>query len=138
VLTRIPGLDYRRFLESVPGISALLVERVSKTLSVEGLPFTPLLALSGVPLKVYAGVAFSLGLSVGTVLLWTVLARVVRIAPTFLFAAVIRRLFGRSIDARPILWGALVAVFWLVFYVFYFIVMSRDGTPLPVVRSSSS
>ena len=125
VLARIPGLDYLKFLESVPGISAALVERVSKTLSTEGLPFTPLLALGGVPLKVYAGTAFSLGLSVGTVLLWTVFARVVRIAPTFLFVAAMRRLFGRSIDARPVLWGALVVLFWLVFYVFYFVLMSR-------------
>jgi len=125
VFTRIPGLDYLRFLESVPGISAALMERISTTLSAGGLPFDPLLALSGVPLKVYAGVAFSLGIPLGTVLVWTVFARVVRIAPTFLFAAAVRRLFRRSIDARPEVWAALVAIFWLVFYVLYFIVMSR-------------
>ena len=125
LLVRIRGLDYLRFLEGIPGISALLVDRVSKTLSAEGLPFTPLLALSGVPLKVYTGVAFSLGIPLGTVLIWTVFARVVRIAPTFLFAAAVRRLFHRSIDARPAVWGALVALFWLVFYLFYFILMSR-------------
>jgi hypothetical protein len=102
------------------------VDRVSETLSAGGLPFDPLLALGGVPLKVYAGVAFSLGIPLGTVLVWTVFARVVRIAPTFLFAAAVRRLFRRSIDARPAVWGALVAIFWLVFYVLYFIVMSRN------------
>jgi hypothetical protein len=125
VLARIPDLDYRKFLESVPGISAALVERVSKTLSAEGLPFDPLLALGGVPLKVYAGVAFSLEIPLGTVLLWTVFARVARIAPTLLFAAAVRRLFRRSIDARPAAWAALVAIFWLFFYVLDFIVMSR-------------
>lgn len=125
LLTRIRGVDYQTFLEGIPGISALLVDRVSETVSAGGLPFDPLLALGGVPLKVYAGVAFSLGIPVGTVLLWTVFARVVRIAPTYLFAAAVRRLFRRSIDARPAVWGALVAIFWLVFYVLYFIVMSR-------------
>jgi hypothetical protein len=125
LLTRIRGVDYQTFLESVPGISAALVDRVLETLSAGGLPFDPLLALGGVPLKVYAGVAFSLGIPLGTVLVWTVFARVVRIAPTFLFAAAVRRLFRRSIDARPAVWAALVALFWLVFYVLYFIVMSR-------------
>jgi hypothetical protein len=125
LLTRIRDLDYLRFLEGIPGISAPIVDRVSETLSAGGLPFDPLLAVGGVPLKVYAGVAFSLGIPLGTVLVWTVFARVVRIAPTFLFAAAVRRLFRRSIDARPAVWATLVAIFWLVFYVLYFIVMSR-------------
>jgi hypothetical protein len=126
LVPRIRGFDYLRFLEQIPGISAPLVDRVSETLSAGGLPFDPLLAVSGVPLKVYAGVAFSLGIPLGTVLVWTVFARVVRIAPTFLFAGAVRRLFRRSIDARPAVWAALVAIFWLFFYVLYFIVMSRS------------
>src|SRR5688572_5325051 len=55
------GPDYLAFLESLPAISRPLVARVSGTLAAEGLPYNPLLVLGGVPLKVYAAVAFSLG-----------------------------------------------------------------------------
>jgi hypothetical protein len=109
----------------VPGISAGLIARAREPLASEGLPYTPWLVLGGVPLKVYAALAFSLGAPLGPVLLWTVFARVVRIAPTYVGAAAVRLLCRRSIDARPALWCALVAAFWLVFYLFYFIRMGH-------------
>jgi hypothetical protein len=119
------GLDYLAFLDCIPGISARLVHRVAQSLAADGLPYTPLLALGGVPLKVYGGVACSLGLSVGSVLIWTVFARLVRIAPTFLGVAALRLLVGRRIDSRPVTWWAALGLSWLAFYVFYFIRMSR-------------
>jgi hypothetical protein len=66
-----------------------------------------------------------LGLPLGAVLLWTVFARIVRIAPTFAGAAVTRLLFRRSIDTRAIVWATLLACVWLGFYIFYFIRVSR-------------
>jgi hypothetical protein len=105
---------------TIPGISASLVTQTHGRLASGGLPYTPFLGLGGIPLKVYVASAFSLGLSLGTVLLWTVFARVVRIAPTYAVAAAIRLLFGRQIDARPGVWLAVFGLFWLVFYVFYF------------------
>ena len=127
VLVAILGVDYLTFVESVPGISGALVKRVAGMLATEGLPWSPLLALGGVPLKLYVALAFFLGTALGPVLLWTIFARIVRIAPTVAGAAVMRRLFRRSIDARPVLWAALVIAFWFLFYVFYFIQMSRIG-----------
>jgi hypothetical protein len=56
---------------------------------------------------------------------WTVFARVVRMAPVFAVAAAARLLFRRSIDARPALWLAILGAVWSVFYVLYFIRMSR-------------
>jgi hypothetical protein len=76
-----------------------------------------------VPLKLYAASAFSLGLSLGAVLVWTVFARIARIAPTYAVAASLRLLFGQRIDRRP---GVVVAgwsFFWVAFYVFYFMRM---------------
>jgi hypothetical protein len=124
-LTELFGFDYLGFLPSIPGISERLIERVAGSLAEGGLPYTPLLALSGVPLKLYAALAFSLGASLGSVLLWTVFARIVRIAPTFAITAAIGAPLRRAIDARPALWTALLAVFWVAFYAFYLVRMSR-------------
>ena len=82
------GVVYVGFLAAVPGISWSMLERVRMLLGASGLPYTPLLIAGGVPLKVYAGLAFSLGFSLISVLVWTVFARIVRIAPVFAFAVV--------------------------------------------------
>ena len=94
------GLDYLGFLESIPGISGRLIKGAAGRLAAEGLPFSPWLVLGGVPLKVYAGVAFSLNLPLALVLLWTIFARMVRIAPTFAAVAAVRLLFRRRIFIR--------------------------------------
>jgi hypothetical protein len=119
LLMSVLRVDYLGFLQTIPGISFSLVARTQGTLAAGGLLYTPFLALGGVPLKLYAASAFSLGFSLGGVLLWTVFARIVRIAPTYAVAAASRLLFGRQIDARPGVWLAGFGLFWLVFYVFY-------------------
>jgi len=121
----ILGGDYLGFLAWIPGISRGLIERVTGRLADQGLPYTPLLVFGGVPLKLYSGVAFSLGLSLGPVLLWTGFARMVRIAPTFAAAAATRLLLRRRIDARATAWCAVLGGVWCVFYLFYFSVMRR-------------
>jgi hypothetical protein len=125
LLTAILRVDYLAFLDTIPGISGSLIAQVGASLRSDGLPYTPFLVTGGVPLKLYAASAFSLGLSLGAVLVWTVFARIVRIAPTFAVVAAMRLLFGRRIDARATAWCALLGIFWLAFYVFYFVRMSR-------------
>lgn len=125
VLTMVPALDYLAFLESLPGISEALIERTAAGLEAAGMPYSPFLVLGGVPLKVYGALALSLGLSLGSVLLWTVFARIVRIAPTFLLVAVVRLLFRRRIDAHPAAWSAALVLGWIAFYVVYFERMGR-------------
>jgi hypothetical protein len=120
LLMAILRVDYLGFLPSIPGISDTLIAQTEARLAAEGLPYTPFLAFGGVPLKVYVASAFSLGLPLGAVLLWTFFARVVRIAPTYAVAAAIRLLFGRQIDRRPGIWAAGVGLFWLAFYIWYF------------------
>ena len=118
------GLDYLSFLGWIPGISESLIHGVGQQIAADGLPYTPFLITAGVPLKLYVAQAFSLELSLGSVLLWTVFARIVRIAPTFAIVAAIRLLFGRRIDAHAGAWCVLLGIFWLAFYVFYFVRMS--------------
>jgi hypothetical protein len=120
LLVVILRVDYLDFLQVIPGISGSMIAQVEASLAAGGLAYTPFLAFGGVPLKVYAASAFSLGLSLGAVLLWTVFARVVRIAPTYAVAAAIRVLFGRQIDRRPGIWLAGLGLFWLAFYIWYF------------------
>jgi hypothetical protein len=123
LLVVVLGVDYLGFLQMIPGISASLIARVGEGVAADGLPYTPFLVAGGVPLKLYAASAFSLGLSLGAVLVWTVFARIARIAPTYAVAAGIRVLFGRHIDARPGVWFVGLCLFWLAFYVFYFVRM---------------
>ncbi len=123
LLVVVLGVDYLGFLQMIPGISASLIARVGESVAADGLRYTPFLVAGGVPLKLYAASAFSLGLSLGAVLVWTVFARIARIAPTYAVAAGIRVLFGRHIDARPGVWFVGLCLFWLAFYVFYFVRM---------------
>jgi hypothetical protein len=125
LLTAVLGVDYLGFLATIPGISGSLIATVGEKLAAQGLPYTPLLAFGGVPLKLYAASAFSLGMSLGAVLAWTVFARIVRIAPTYAVTAAIRMLFGKQIDKRPGAWFVGFCAFWIAFYVFYFVRMSR-------------
>lgn len=120
----IVGLDYPGFLDELPGISTQLVAEVSRDVGEGGLPYTPLFMLSGVPLKVWAAGAFANGFPLGAVLLWTVFARVVRIAPTILGVRLARRLGPTRPEAHPVGWCAALAAFWVVFYAVYFVRMS--------------
>jgi hypothetical protein len=120
------GVNYVPFLDLIPGISKGMLFAVGAQLGGDGgLPYTPLLILGGVPLKVYAGVAATVGIGLGPMVLWTVFARIVRIAPTFAVVAATRSLFRRSIDARTVAWSVLFVCVWVAFYVFYFVRMSR-------------
>ena len=125
LLSAMLGLDYVSFLNWIPRLSEPLIHRVGQELAAEGLPYSPFLVMAGVPLKLYVAQAFALELTLGSVLLWTVFARIVRIAPTFAIVAAMRLLFGRRIDAYAGTWCALLGIFWVAFYVFYFVHMSR-------------
>lgn len=123
LLQVVGGIDYLRLLPAIPGISGALIDRVRTTLAAGGLPYTPFLVLGGVPLKVYAGAALSLSMPIGLVLLWTVFARIVRMAPTFVLAAGARLVFRRAVDGRAAAWSVALGAVWVTFYVYYFMRM---------------
>jgi hypothetical protein len=120
LLMAVPGLDYLALLDAIPGISGGLIRGAGEGIRAAGLAYTPFLVLGGVPLKVYVALAFEHGIPLVSVLLWTTFARVVRIAPTVLILAAVRRLFGRRIDRHPAGWVTALMLFWVVFYFFYF------------------
>jgi hypothetical protein len=120
LLMAAPGLDYLALLDAIPGISAGLIQGAGEGIRTAGLPYTPFLVLGGIPLKVYVALAFEHRLPLLAVLFWTVFARVVRIAPTVLTLAAVRRLFGPRIDRHPAGWSAALMMFWVGFYVLYF------------------
>ncbi|MEW5915801.1 MAG: hypothetical protein AB1762_05325 [Gemmatimonadota bacterium] len=125
VLVAVVAVPYVSWLDAIPGISQTLIQETTVRLRAEGLPYTPLLIFGGVPLKVYAGCATMLGNSLGSLLLWTVFARIARIAPPVALLAVVRGIFRASIDRQPRRWMAAHLVVWTVFYVFYFIQMAN-------------
>ena len=108
------GVDYVSFLEWIPGISESLIHRLGQQVAAEGLAYSPFLVLAGVPLKLWVAQGFALEMSLGSVVLWTVFARIVRIAPTFAIVAAIHLLFGQRIDARARTCCALLGIFWLM------------------------
>lgn len=123
VLTAALRIDYLAFLESIPGISAGLIQSVGASVAADGLPYTPWLVLGGIPLKLYAGLGFDSGLPLVSVLAWTAYARIARIAPTYVLAASLHIGFQRRIDARPTAWTGALAVLWVAFYVLYLSVL---------------
>lgn len=124
ILVAILDIPYLGFLAAIPGISRTLIEQTAVRLTADGLPVSPFLVAGGVPLKVYAALAVTFGTSLGSVLLWTIFARIARIAPVFALVAVIRLLFRQSIDARGVAWFVLFVLSWLGFYILYFMRMS--------------
>ncbi|MGH7530376.1 MAG: hypothetical protein ACREMN_08350 [Gemmatimonadales bacterium] len=112
------------FVEAVPGIPPGMLGAVDRQLGT-GLPYTPWLVLGGIPLKVYAAVASVQAIPLAAALVWTVFARIVRIAPTYLLAVAVRVAAQRSIAARPSVWIALLVALWIAFYTVYFIAMDR-------------
>lgn len=118
------GLDYLVFVDRIPGIPESMISGVNNMLSIDGLPYTPLLVLTGVPLKLFSATAFSLGMPLASVLLWTLFARVVRIAPTYIVTAMVRLTLGRWIDTHVAAWLAFFVIAWFAFYVFYFVAVA--------------
>ena len=123
LLIRIFGVPYVDFLDAVPAISGSLLDTTAVTLVADGLPWTPWLVLGGVPLKVYAGVALTTGMSLGSVFVWSIFARIVRIAPVYALIAIVRLVFRRSIDQNARVWFVLYLLGWMLFYAFYFMRM---------------
>jgi hypothetical protein len=125
LLVAVLAVPYVGILDAIPGITRGLLQQTAAQLSGEGLPYTPFLIFGGVPLKVYAALATLTGTSLGALLLWTVFARVVRIAPAVALVATVRALFGASVDSHPARWMAAHVTIWTGFYIFYFMQMAK-------------
>lgn len=125
LLITVFGVDYLTLLDLVPGISPGLIQQASQSLGHDHLPYTPLLVLAGVPLKLYAALAFSLGHGLGAVLVWTVFARLVRIGPVYASFALVEMMARGKITRYPGAWCVALGSFWMIFYAFYFFRMGQ-------------
>lgn len=114
-----PG-EVTALITALPGISPALVDSVADALALHGLPWTPWLVAGGIPFKVYAMGAAGLGFPLEMVLVWTLLARVVRIAPVLLLALAVIRLAGPDPQRHPRRWFWAVLLAWAAFYGVYF------------------
>jgi len=107
-------------LTMVPGVSHELNSQTFANVESSGLPYTPLLVLGGVPLKIYTLASFGAGYSLFGILLWTIFARIVRIAPGFILTTVVGRIAKTSLNKHLVVWVASYLVLWIIFYIFYF------------------
>lgn len=107
-------------LTQIPGISHELNNQALMDIEKSGLPYTPFLVLSGIPLKVYTLTSFMVGHSLFAVLVWTIFAQIVRIAPGYFIALLLRKFAGKSIDRNPLSRITIYVVLWIIFYIFYF------------------
>jgi membrane protein YqaA with SNARE-associated domain len=100
----------RAFLVHVPGIHAPLVDAVHGQLRDHGLTAMLLGPLRGTPYKIYAAEWGAMKGGIAAFLLLSIPARYVR----FFLGAVVCAAFRRFLNPRRL------AIFWIVFYVWYF------------------
>jgi len=108
-------------LDRLPAIAPAMIARVGDDLQRDGLAAMAIGAFTGVPYKVYAILAPSAGIGLGTFLAASIPIRALRFVVAVLLADGINRALARRLTRRQRL-GLLGAV-WLVFYAVYFAVM---------------
>jgi len=109
-------------VDSVPLISAEMIERGGVEMRGEWLWNMIVGAMTGTPYKVYAINAPGAGLSLWAFLAGSVLARTVRWVLTLAFAALVFRALEKMGHSQIAIW--LWAALWLAFYAFYYVFMS--------------
>ncbi|RZL04288.1 MAG: hypothetical protein EOP36_01365 [Rubrivivax sp.] len=106
-----------RVLDAVPAIPADMLVRVHHELSADGLVAMLWGPLIGIPYKIYAVQAGSLGLSMPMFLLMTIPARITRFVITCVGFHAVSRLLGRYLGPRGI--AGCWALFWIMNYAIY-------------------
>jgi hypothetical protein len=108
-------------VDRVPAISASMVDGVATDLERQGLVATVWGAWRGVPYKVYAAQASSVGFGLGAFLMITVPARLLR----FLAIIALARFLARSMPNAwtPAQRRRCLAALWMIFYTGFFLLM---------------
>lgn len=110
-----------QIVESLPGISKVLLEREHQILRQKGLWAILIGPLKGIPYKIYAICAPSSGISLSQFLLISVPARSIRfVLVTLLADLAFHRLLPKLSVPVQI---TVLSVFWLIFYAGYFVKM---------------
>lgn len=104
----------------LPGVTEGMQESAGEVFQ-EGVPLAA--QAPGAPYKVYAAAAATSGTPLAPFLLWTLVVRLLRMLPTVLGMLILRTLFARSMAARPRLWLAVHAAFWINLYLVLFLLL---------------
>lgn len=108
----------RQFLDAVPAISPGMIWTTGYELNHQGFASIILGAFTGVPFKIYAVEAGTIGTGLSAFLGMAVIARLARFVFGALIAAAAANVLRRFFSERTIL--SLLAGFWVLFYAWYF------------------
>jgi membrane protein YqaA with SNARE-associated domain len=112
----------RHWLDLIPAISPALIGDVRRSLADHGLLSLVEGAFTGIPFKIYAVEAGATQQGLAAFLLMAIPARLIRFAAAAFIAAAAAHYLRRHIGQRALL--GLFAAVWVVFYAWYFSVMS--------------
>lgn len=110
----------RHLLDMIPAISPAMIWMTGYEFEHGGLTSMIAGAFTGVPFKIYAVEAGTIGTGLGAFLGMAVIARLMRFVLAALIAAAAANLLRRIYSERAIL--SLLAGFWVLFYAWYFTV----------------
>jgi membrane protein YqaA with SNARE-associated domain len=119
---QIDPAGVRGVLAKVPGISETMLMDVSRAFHTHGWFAMFAAAFAGVPYKLYAAEAGATGANLFVFLTLTLLARLPRFLLTAAIAAYAGGWMVRDVSLRAALSG--LAVFWVLFYLAYFSLLS--------------
>jgi membrane protein YqaA with SNARE-associated domain len=135
-------------LTEIPGINDALLLDAHERFASRGWVAVVRAPLDGIPYKVYATESGLAGKPVPELVSWTLLARLWRFILSAAAAALIGRVFSRSVRRSEGLWLAGTLGFWVFVYVRYFARLRRrygiglspseDGPPDGAVSAASS
>jgi hypothetical protein len=113
------GPSVTQLLERIPGIHPATLASASDQIAGHGAGALLLAAVQGIPYKVYATELTLAGVSLPTLLLWTIPSRALRLLPVAAVAGGGGRLLHGSLVRHFRLWVAAYVVFWTVLYAWY-------------------
>ncbi len=114
-----------RFLLWIPGIPPAMMKEVHDSILLKGPAALLAGPLGGIPYKVYAVQAGILHMSLIGFLLFTLLARLKRIAFVSGLAALFGKIAAPYIARRTKTWVISYGIFWIVFYFIYTLLLDR-------------
>jgi membrane protein YqaA with SNARE-associated domain len=112
-----------KFLDWVPSISRLMIERAAADLETHGLASLFRGAANGIPYKIYAVHAGAFGISFLLFILASAAARLMRFLIVCAIIDLIRRTLLKRLSLQACL--RLHAIGWALFYLYYFSVMGN-------------
>ena len=117
--------EERARLTQIPGINDAMLDDAHERFASQGWPAVVRAPLDGIPYKVYATESALAGKGLADLIAWTPFARSWRFFLSAVVAALIGRVFSRSVQRREGRWFVGTIGFWIVVYARYFAKLRR-------------